>query len=327
VHGPFSTPALQICMPPRRAGGTAQSSGTPGRLDSEVDDGTVLAGAPPAPGTGGDASDAPPWLSALHASFQQQLSDGLASSEAAAHKRLEAQAAQQKWTLEDFVEQLRAQQTATSKAVDAGSDSAVADLAIVREQLRQQGLALQALHGVSAASPEVTNAALPPEQSGNNMSVAGSITSGTSTVQKIETVLATALGEQDASLQWDVLVCYFSTELCRITQALVRDKKLDDSEGQQLNTMVGAARMLLHLRTAHSAAMSEDDLGALDDILEHCSRDVCRIHVWFDPLVKSKEDAEKIFSAAVSKRDKDTSIEKLGGSLSPSPRCKRSSHA
>ena len=71
--------------------------------------------------------------------------------------------------------------------------------------------------------------------------------------------------------------------------------------------------MLLHLRATHSAAMSDDDLGALDDILERCSRDVCRVHLRFDPLVKSKDDAEKIFSAAVAKRDKDTSIGALGG--------------
>ena len=71
--------------------------------------------------------------------------------------------------------------------------------------------------------------------------------------------------------------------------------------------------MLLHLRAQHSATMSEDDLGALDDILERCSRDVCRVHLRFDPLVKTKDDAEKIFSAAVAKRDKDTSIGALGG--------------
>ena len=64
--------------------------------------------------------------------------------------------------------------------------------------------------------------------------------------------------------------------------------------------------MLLHLRTTHSDDMSED-------LLDRCSRDICRVHVRFDPLVKSKEDAEKIFSAAVAKSDKDTSISALGG--------------
>lgn len=290
-------------------------TGTPGHA-AAVGDGTVddalLAGAALAPGTPGDASASPPWLSELHASLQKQLADSLAASQAAAQAKLAEQAAQQQRTLEELVAQLTTKHAAAQKAVDAGSSSANADLDDLRAQLREQGLALQALRGAAAGST-VNDASPTHEHGGDAASVAGSSASGASTVQNIETVLATALGEQDPSLQWDASVSYFSTELWRITQALVRDKKLDTSECFQLNTIVGAARMLLHLRATHSAAMSDDDLGALDDILERCSRDVCRVHLRFDPLVKSKDDAEKIFSAAVAKRDKDTSIGALGG--------------
>ena len=206
-----------------------------------------------------------------------------------------------------MLQRLEQQQAALAVRCASGSAPVSANVDSMRAQFQAQALR----DASSADSPGNAANAAPPR---DEASIAGSAVSAASTAeQDIETVLATALGTMDPSLRWDPAACYCSTELWSILQALKSDKKLDVSECFQLNTIVGGARTLIHLRVTHGQAFSEDDLGAVDDILERCSRDLCRIHVRSDPLVKTKEDAERIFGATIAKRDKETSVGALGG--------------
>ena len=239
-------------------------------------------------GTGGDASTNPPWLQTLYSSLSQQLATSLAASEDAARARLEQQAADQHTRATAQQQQLDhalqhfAQQQAAYVAQNApGPPVSVVTNADVSGQFQAQALR----DAAAAASPANAAGATQPR---DDASISGSAASAASTAEDIDTILGTALGSPDPSLRWDPAACYCSTELWRILQTLKSDKKLDVSECHQLNTIVGAARILIHLRVNHGHILSEDNLGAVDDILERCSRDQCRIHVRSDPLSEKK---------------------------------------
>lgn len=264
-------------------------------------------------GTGGDASTNPPWLPALYASLSQQLATSLAASEDAARARLEQQAADQ--LARTTAQQQQLEKRAADQLAQATALQQQLDLSLQRFAQQQAASVAQSAPG--PPFPAAANADVFPQPQAqaprDDASIAGSAASHASTAEDIDTILGTALGTPDPSLRWDPAACYCSTELWRILQTLKSDKKLDVSECHQLNTIVGAARILIHLRGRHGHLFPEDDVLGIDDILERCSRDLCRIHVRSDPLVKTKEDAERIFGAAIAKRDKETSVGALGG--------------
>lgn len=167
---------------------------------------------------------------------------------------------------------------------------------VVADRIQPPPALASLLDGGSLPPPPKLGLASPRSATSSKASLAD-----TDKAADIESTLALAIGIEDQTLRHNPHVSSLSTELWRITSELQKEKKLDTGELNQFNTIVGAARCLLRLRASY--AFDDDNDEGMRDVLERCRRDIARIHVRADPLLKTKEQAEQVFLAACAKRD------------------------